>query len=160
MRRIIQKVRQPEATPDTSPAHTIPPLRGGLQGVKLEQRLRLRRTPAYVDALSRLDAGTHGLDVGAMNELIKAIAAEFPELTVDQRPLGLVAQCRLGHPYEVHVCDLTGGILEHYKRGRSMPSPFERARSLALHPSYLFIEVYPDSLRAIARDGSVSVITG
>jgi hypothetical protein len=39
-----------------------------------------------------------------------------------------------------------------------MPPLYERARALALHPSYLFIEIYPDTLRAISIDGSVSVI--
>ncbi len=39
-----------------------------------------------------------------------------------------------------------------------MLPPFERARSLALHPSYALVEVYTDKLRAIARDGTVSVL--
>ena len=39
-----------------------------------------------------------------------------------------------------------------------MPPLFERARSLARHNTYRFIEVYADSLRAVSEDGSVSVL--
>jgi hypothetical protein len=72
--------------------------------------------------------------------------------------LGVVSRCYLGAPYIVHMCDLGGNIVEHYESGRAMPSLFERARALALHSSYAFIEVYPDVLRAISANGSVSVI--
>jgi hypothetical protein len=40
-----------------------------------------------------------------------------------------------------------------------MAAPFERARCLALHPSYAFIEIFKDTLRAVFLDGAVSVIT-
>jgi hypothetical protein len=40
-----------------------------------------------------------------------------------------------------------------------MPPLFERARALALHPSYAFVEVYSDVLRAVSVDGSVAVTT-
>jgi len=39
-----------------------------------------------------------------------------------------------------------------------MPPLYESARSLALHTSYAFIEIYDDTLRVISVDGSVSVI--
>jgi hypothetical protein len=38
------------------------------------------------------------------------ISAEFPELTLEQRPMGLAAKCYLGAPYEVHICNLSGNI--------------------------------------------------
>jgi hypothetical protein len=91
--------------------------------------------------------------------LIEAIANEFPELSIEQRPIGIVSQCYLGAPYEVHICDLGGGIIEHFQIYRPMPPLFERGRSLALHPGYAFVEVYPDTLRAVSLDGAVSVIT-
>jgi hypothetical protein len=72
--------------------------------------------------------------------------------------VGIVARCYLGPPFVVHICDLVGDIIEHYPNGKAMPPTFERARSLALHSAYAFIEVYPTSLRAIASDGSVSVL--
>jgi hypothetical protein len=130
----------------------------GLTGVKLEQRLRQQRSKAYVDHMKRLDAGSHQHDRQGLDELLESIAAEFPELTIDQRPLGIVSVCHLGEPYVVHICDLGGHIIEHFESDKAMPPLFERARPLALHPGYAFIEVYPDTLRAIAADGSVSVI--
>jgi len=137
--------------PSTAPRSTI-------QGPPLQQRLRLVRSKAYVDAMTRLDAGTHHANRTALESLVEAIANEFPELGIEQRPIGIVSQCYLGAPYEVHICDLAGGIIEHFETFRSMPALFERGRTLAIHPSYAFIEIYQDTLRAISLDGSVSVI--
>jgi hypothetical protein len=108
--------------------------------------------------MTRLDAGTHHADRTALESLIEAITNEFPDLGIEQMPVGIVSQCYLGAPYEVHICDLQGGIIEHFETFRPMPPLFERGRTLSLHPSYVFIEVYPDTLRAVALDGSVSVI--
>lgn len=121
-------------------------------------RLRRRRSASYVEVAGRLDVGPHRTDAAALATLLEAIAGEFPDLTLEQRPLGIVAACHLGPPFQVHLCDLSGGILEHFETNRPMPPPFERARSLALHPSYCLIEVYTDTLRAIARDGTVSFL--
>jgi hypothetical protein len=130
----------------------------GLAGAKLEQRLRHLRSKTYVEAMKRLDAGTHEQDRIALDDLIQTVASEFPELTIDQRPLGIVSVCYLGQPYVVHVCDLSGNIIEHYESYKAMPALFERARPLALNAAYALIEVYADRLRAIAADGSVAVI--
>jgi len=108
--------------------------------------------------MTRLDAGTHQSDRAALESLIEAISNEFPELGIEQRPIGIVSQCYLGEPYEVHICDLEGGIIEHFETFQSMPPLYERARTLALHPSYAFIEIYQDTLRAVSTDGAVSVI--
>jgi hypothetical protein len=131
-----------------------------LRGPQLLQRLRQTRSSAYVDAMKRLDVGAHHADRAALESLVAAIANEFPELGIEQRPLGIVSRCFLGSPYEVHICDLGGGIVQHFETFRSMPPLFERARSLASHPAYAFIEVYADTLRAVSSDGSVSVIDG
>jgi hypothetical protein len=137
---------------------STPPARSAIQGPQLQQRLRQPRSHAYVDAMKRLDAGTHHADRAALESLIDAIANEFPELGIEHRPVGLVGQCYLGAPYEVHIFDLAGGIVEHFETFRPMPPLYERARALASHSSYAVIEVYADSLRAVALDGSVSVI--
>ena len=129
-----------------------------LAGPRLAARLRQKRSNGFVDLIGKIDVSHHHHDQQALDQLIAAIGAEFPELTIDQRPLGIVAKCYLGHPYEVHVCDLAGGIVEHFELGRAMPPLFERARSLARHNTYRFIEVYADSLRAVSEDGSVSVL--
>ncbi|HEX3579601.1 MAG TPA: hypothetical protein VHY33_13640 [Thermoanaerobaculia bacterium] len=108
--------------------------------------------------MKRLDAGTHQQNAAALQELLDTIAAEFPGLGVDDRPIGVVSKCFLGPPYEVHICDVAGGIVEHFEKWRSMPPLFERARSLAGHGAYAFIEIYLTNLRAVAADGSVSVL--
>ena len=143
----------------TENAQSTPaPVRSFLHGPKLQQRLRQTRAKTYVELMKRLDAGTHHADRTALESLVEAIANEFPELGIEQRPMGIVSQCYLGAPYEVHICDLDGGIIEHFETFRSMPPLFERARALALHSAYAFIEVYPDTLRAVSGDGAVSVI--
>jgi hypothetical protein len=109
--------------------------------------------------MQRLDAGTHQRDASGLRELLDAIAAEFPELGVDERPIGVVSRCFLGPPYEVHICDISGGIIEHFQHGRSMLPLFERARSIAAHGAYAFIEIYVSTIRAVAADGVVSVLS-
>lgn len=130
----------------------------GIAGPQLAMRLREKRSSKYVEAMKRLDAGNHQQRTTALRELLDAIADEFPALAIDQRPFGIVSKCYLGEPYEVHRCDLDGNIVEHYERHRSMPPLFERARSLAAHGAYTFIEIYADTIRAIAADGSVAVL--
>lgn len=136
----------------------VTPGKAVLTGPKLQQRLRQSRSRDYVVVMKQLDAGGHHEDRAGLESLIQAIAGEFPELTIEQRPLGIVGECYLGAPYEVHICDLSGGIIEHFERNRSMPPQFERARSLAVHPSYVFIEIYADCVRAVGANGAVSVI--
>lgn len=147
----------PRATvsPPTTPA-TAPTT--GLGGPALQRRLRQARSQRYCDAMNRLDAGTHHQDRTGLEELIAAIAAEFPELTVDQRPLGLVSRCHLGPPYDVHICDLAGSIIEHFETSRSMPDTYERARQLARHGRYAFVEIYADHVCAVSADGTAAVI--
>jgi hypothetical protein len=141
---------------------TLPPQttssRSTLHGVRLHARLREKRSTKYLQAMTRLDAGTQHVDRTALESLLEAIANEFPELGIEQLPVGIVSQCYLGAPYEVHICDLSGGIIEHFETFRPMPPLYERARALATHPSYSFIEIYADTLRVISLDGSVSVI--
>ena len=130
-----------------------------LSPVQVAQRLRQKRSSAYLERMQRLDAGTHQQDAAGLQALLDAITAEFPELGVDERPLGVVSRCFLGPPYEVHICDLAGGIIEHFKHGHSMPPLFERARSIAAHGAYAFIEIYVSTIRAVAADGAVSVLS-
>jgi hypothetical protein len=127
---------------------------------QLESRLRRKRSAGYLEAVRRLDTGTYVTDREALKALLEEIGREFPDLTLDQRPLGIVSTCYLGTPYQVHVCDLGGEIVEHYETFRPMPVLFESARSLALHPSYAFVEVYADGCRAVSSDGTVAWIGG
>lgn len=148
------ETRSPALTVGASPVSA----KTHLSPAQLAQRLRQRRSARYLQQIRRLDAGTHHHDAAALQELLDAVTAEFPELGIDERPLGIVATCRLGPPYEVHICDLSGSIIEHYERSRSMPPLFERARPLTAHGAYAFIEIYVTTLRAVGADGSVAVL--
>lgn len=129
-----------------------------LDRARVMQRLRERRSPRYIDAVKRLDAGTHLANNAALQDLLQAISDEFPELGIERHPLGFVSRCYLGSPYVVHICDITGNIVEHFENWKVMPPLFERARTLALHNAYQFIEIYDDMLRAVDANGNVSVI--
>lgn len=102
-----------------------------LAGPQLAMRLREKRAAKYVEAMPRLNAGMHQQNAATLQELLDA--TEFPELTIDQRPLGIVSKCFL-EPYEVHGCDLD----EHFERHRAIP-PFRasprprRTRRLHVH---------------------------
>ena len=113
-----------------------------------------RRSSSYLQRLSEPDiAEADTLDASA---LVEAIASEFS--VAEAIPIGCVAECYLGKPYEVHVLDLAGGIVEHYHVSQSMPMPFERARRLALHDAYIAIEVYHDRLVCLHADGTAVTI--
>ncbi|MCW5968440.1 MAG: hypothetical protein KIT57_07990 [Blastocatellales bacterium] len=149
--------------PQSGNAKTSTPARnalqqGNLRSPQLQQRLRQVRSRSYIEAMARLDAGTHHHDQAALRALIEAISNEFPDLGAEHSPIGIVSQCYLGTPYEVHICDMIGEIIEHFETFRTMPPLYERGRALALHPSYAFIEIYRESLRAVSPDGSVAVI--
>ena len=91
--------------------------------------------------------------------LVNTIRNEFPDLEISGIMLGIVSICHLGEPYEVHTLDITGQIIEHYKRGQVLPGGLEKARSIAMRGGYDFIEVYTDCCRAISASGTVSVIS-
>jgi hypothetical protein len=112
------------------------------------------RSSGYLGAVRKLDAGTGSrIDV---SDVVEYVMSEFgPSTSV---PLGLVATCFLGAPYEVHVLDLAGVIVEHYKAGQTLPDPFEAARALAQHSAYLVVEVYSDRLVCIHSDGSATEV--
>jgi hypothetical protein len=136
----------------SAPART-----SGLSAHELARRLREPRTRAYVERMGRLDVGTLH-DTGAVRQLLEEIRGEFPELGLEELPVGWVSRCYLGEPFEVHVLDAAGSIVQHYRRGEPLPAELERARSLALHPAYSFIEVRRDALHCVRADGTVTSI--
>ena len=139
-----------------------------LQGPKLQQRLRQKRSKTYVDEVSRLSAATYKGDTNALEELIGSVEKEFADLGISQYLIGLI--------WGIWVPDEEGRRVKRYddwisgrdfrepkariwKSHEAMPSGgFEEARRLALHGSYAAVEVWSDALRAVALDGSVSVI--
>lgn len=116
------------------------------------RRTRDKRLCELVADLDAVPAGPH------LDELIGALHDELGLPGMPACPLGLVARCYLGPPYEVHVLDLAGRIIEHYEVGRAMPGRFEQARALALHDAYAFVEVTDTELRAVRADGSVTAV--
>lgn len=134
----------------------VPP--GPLQraGTATGAGVRMLTTPRsarYREAIGRLDASA-SLGVLELAEIADALAREFAERWATV-PLGFVAHCHLGPPYEAHTLTIDGQIIEHYERGRALPGRLEAARSLARTDHHLVIEVYPDRLVCVRADGSV-----
>ena len=127
--------------------------------MKLDRLLRQPRSKAYMDAIHKLDAGGHVHNQEKVNDIINTIRSELPEVELSGILLGYVAVCYLGRPYGVHTLDITGGIIEHYKSGQTLPNGLEKARSIAIRGGYDFIEVYVDCCRAVSSNGTVSVIS-
>lgn len=126
--------------------------------LSMDRLLRRPRSKQYMDAMKQLDAGGHVHNSKQMKEIMDVIKNEFPFVEIESILLGYVSKCYLGEPYEVHTIDMMGNIIQHYKRGESLPEGMEKARGLAIHGGYAFVEVYIDSCRAVSKSGEVSVI--
>lgn len=129
-----------------------------LSKMELDRLLRKPRSKEYMEMMHKLDAGGHVHNKHKVDEIMNAIRMEFPEVDIKGILLGYVSICYLGKPYEVHVLDVNGEIIEHYKAGEPLPNGMEKARGIAMHGGYEFIEVYVDCCRAVRADGTVSVI--
>jgi hypothetical protein len=158
MGRSIITNRAAHKAPELAVTHPAGPTIS-LSKPEFERRLRFKRSQSFVEAMTKLDAGTHVKDPDTLKALIAAIQQELPEITIEKLPVGVIARCYLGDGHDVHTLDRAGGILAHFKTWQSLPPMLERARSLALHPEYAFVEVYVDSLCAVRVTGDVSVIT-
>lgn len=128
--------------------------------MELNRLLRKNRSKSYMEAIQKLDSGGPVQNRRQMDEILRVIQDEFPEVCMPDILLGIVAICYLGRPYEVHTLALAGGIIEHYKQGESLPGGLEKARGMAIHGGYAFIEVYTDCCRAVSDSGQVSVVSG
>lgn len=128
-----------------------------LNPMLLERRLREKRSSKYMEMMKQLDLSGNHMDRSKYQEFIDTLSSEFPDIDFSSQLLGIVAKCYLGDPYDVHTLDLSGDIVVHYNKNENMPGMLGRARSLALHGGYDFIEVYSDCLRAVKSDGSVTV---
>lgn len=129
-----------------------------LNKMQIDRVLRKKRSKEYINAIKSLDAGGHVHNQNKVNDIINIIKDEFPEIELSGILLGIVSQCYLGKPYEVHSLDLQGDIIEHYKSGEALPNGLEQARGIAMRGGYSFIEVYSDCFRAVSASGTVSVI--
>lgn len=142
---------QLSASLNTSKQQTQDPL-------TINRLLRKKRSSEYLKALSQLDAAGANMSKQQFDKVIEIIKGEFSEIELGGLLVGYVSKCYLGHPYEVHTLSYNLQIIEHYEVGKILPNGMEKARSLACHGNYQFIEVYTDCCRAISEDGSVAVI--
>jgi hypothetical protein len=125
-------------------------------GFRSDRDILRKRSATYIKLFSSLDHKSL-TDVQGWNELMHAVHEEFGTTELANLPLGIVGKCFLGESYEVHILDLSGSqIIKHFKTSEVMPSDFEKARSLAMHNSYCFIEVYTDKLVLVREDGSTT----
>lgn len=159
LRPKAQSTKQTERTLTISLTSQSTQRRGQeIDAEKLALRLRKPRSKAYCQAMQKLDAGGAHLSPQFIDEIQKIITEEFPDISIRGTLIGIVSRCYLGNPYEVHTLDMTGGILHHYQHGEALPEMMEKARGLALHGNYAFVEVYENACRAVSADGSVAVI--
>lgn len=121
------------------------------------ERLRRTRSSRYLEAIRALDAGGQTGAADRIGAIRDAVAAEFPD-GPGSWPLGWVAKCFLGPPFEVHLLDMAGQIVRHFRVGEALPEGMERARRLAASGQYLLIEVFSDKLVAVGADGSTAVL--
>ena len=128
--------------------------------LSLDRLLRKSWSKEYIDAIHQLDAGGHVHNQEKVNELINIIREEFPEVELINSGmfLGILAKCYLGIPYEVHTLSFSFSIIEHYKKGQTLPDGMEKARAMAARGVYEYIEVYTDYCCAVSSDGTVSMI--
>ena len=126
--------------------------------LSLDRLLRKSWSKEYIDAIHQLDAGGHVHNQKEVNEIINTVKSEFSNVDINGILLGFVAKYYLGAPYEAHTLNLVGEIVDHYKRGEILPNGLDKAKSIAIHGGYEFIEVYTDCCRAISSNDSVSVI--
>lgn len=126
------------------------------RGYVSDKELLKKRSKRYMELVASIDTKTVG-DTQGMNELMSTLQEEFGTAELQSLPIGIVSKCFLGHPYQVHILDLTATqIVEHYKRGEAMPGDYEKARTLAMHNAYAVIEVYRDKMILIREDGSTT----
>lgn len=141
---------------DSKPKPEADPNQQFQTGFRSDRDILRKRSPAYIKLFSALDHKSL-TDVQGWNELMQAVQEEFGTAGLASLPLGIVGKCFLGEPFEVHILDLSGSqIIKHFKATEIMPSDFEKARSVALHNSYCFIEVYTDKLVLVREDGSTT----
>lgn len=124
----------------------------------LEKRLRQKRSKEYMDSISKLDLGGSNQCNKQFDDCVSSIKKEFSDIPSLHQLVGILSKCYLGENYEVHSLDLIGNIVTHYRSSDNIPGLLERARGLANHEEYQFVEVYTDMLCAVKKDGSISIV--
>ena len=129
-----------------------------LSKLELDRLLRKPRSREYMEAMIKLDIGSHTHNDAQRDEIIRILQNEFPEVELGGILEGIIAKCYIGPEYDVHSINISGGIIHHFQKNESMPPELARARALAARGTYEFIEVYHDCCRCVSADGTVAVI--
>ena len=125
-------------------------------GFVTDRELLKSRSKRYLELIGKMDADTL-TDTKGVEEFMEELQKEFNIIGLGNLPLGIISKCFLGHPYEVHMLDLSlKQIVKHYEIGEALPEFFERYRSLAKHNAYAVVEVYRDYAIMVYEDGSTS----
>lgn len=127
--------------------------------VACERVFRKRRSQKYIDAMSKLDAGSGHISQEDIDKMIEAIREEFPDIDISTQFFGCMAVCHLGAPYEVHTLVPNENCIIHYHANYSFEAPLDKCRNLCLVPDYIFVEIYDQSFRAISKNGAVAQIS-
>jgi hypothetical protein len=115
-----------------------------------------KRSQQYLNLLKGIDTEL-STETRGKEKLMGKIQEEFGTAELANLPLGILAKCFLGHPHEVHTLDLVANqIIKHYKIGEPLPDHFEKARTLAKHNAYAFVEIFKDKLILIREDGTAT----
>lgn len=160
MRMMLQNNTQQSSLMGTS--RNVSSATKNVDPIVAQRTIRKKRSSQYMEAMSALDIGGCVSNRQQVEKLLDDINAEFDELDmqVTELMLGVVAKCYLGDPYDVHILDPTGRIIQHYKKGEILPGHLEKARSLAARGGYAFVEVYAGYCAAVSKNGSVSIVQG
>lgn len=115
-----------------------------------------KRSENYLNIIKDIDSELL-IETRGKEQLLSKIQEEFGTAELANLPLGILAKCFLGHPHEVHTLDFNATqIIKHYKIGEPLPDHFEKARTLAKHNAYAFVEIYKDKLILIREDGTAA----
>ena len=125
---------------------------------EVQRMLRRRRSPKYMQIMSKLDAGSTHISQKDIEEMIEAIREEFPDIDILNEYVGCMAVCHLGEPFEVHTMNVGEQRIVHFHANYEFESPLNKCRQLCLMPEYQFIEVYTNEFRAISANGAVANI--
>jgi hypothetical protein len=115
-----------------------------------------KRSKGYINFLTTLE-NIDAYKLNGYEELTNQISKEIGPLGMPSSPIGILAKCYLGAPYDVHILGLEGEIiLNHYKVSEPLPPDFSKARNLAIHNQYAIVEVYKDKFVLIDSDGNTT----
>jgi hypothetical protein len=115
-----------------------------------------KRSKVYINFLTSLE-NIDAYKLNGYKELTDQISKEIGPLGMPTSPIGILAKCFLGVPYDVHILGLEGEIiLNHYKVSETLPPDFSKARNLAIHNQYAIVEVYKDKFVLIDTDGNTT----